>query len=70
MKSMQLPDNINKDAMNWHGWHGPIRRPPVPREPEPGLSIIGKLHWQVREYLRPKSAWERIGINLAKSQKQ
>ena len=67
---MEPDDKVDEVQMDWHGWHGPMPRPPAPREPEPGLSFIGKLRWQVREYFRPKSEAERIGINLAKNQRQ
>ena len=49
---------------------GPADRPPAPREPDPGLSFIPRVYWHVREYFRPKSLAERVGIALAKSRKQ
>lgn len=41
-------------------------RLPDPPMPEPGLSFLGRLHWLVREYLRPKTKQERLLIQLAK----
>jgi len=67
---MNLPDDLNKFPRNLGGWHGPIIRPPAPREPEPGLSFVDRLRWHIREHFRPKSEFERIGIKLAKAQKQ
>jgi len=67
---MNSADDCEKISQDLGGWHGPMPRPPAPREPEPGLSYIARLRWHVREYFRPKSDWERIGIKLAKAQKQ
>lgn len=49
---------------------GPVDRPPAPREPDLGLSFVRKVCWHVREYFRPKSLAERVGIALAKARKQ
>ena len=67
---MSSSDDFQKFPRDLGGWHGPMPRPPAPREPDPGLSYIARLRWHVREYFRPKSDWERIGIKLAKAQKQ
>jgi hypothetical protein len=70
LKPMNSANDFDKIPHDFGDWHGPMPRPPAPREPEPGLSYIARLHWHVREYFRPKSDWERIGIKLAKAQKQ
>lgn len=49
---------------------GPVDRPPAPREPDPTLGFVPKVCWYVREYFRPKSLAERVGIALAKARKQ
>lgn len=67
---MNSPNDFGKFPRDLGGWHGPMTRPPAPREPEPGLTFIGRLRWHIREYFRPKSQWERIGIKLAKAQRQ
>lgn len=67
---MSSPDDSHKFPRDLGGWHGPMPRPPAPREPELGLGFIAWLRWHVREYFRRKSDWERIGIKLAMAQKQ
>lgn len=49
---------------------GPVDRPPAPREPDPRLGFGPRVCWHVREYFRPKSLAERVGIALAKARKQ
>ena len=67
---MEPPDDIGRFPSDWRGWHGPIQRPPPPREPPPTLGRIGTCMWHIREYFRPKTLGERVGIALAKAQKQ
>jgi hypothetical protein len=65
---MKFPDSYEEfQRMRARGGcHGPGLLLPVPPEPEPGLSFLGRLRWHMREYLRPKSKEERIAIRLAK----
>lgn len=68
---MKSPDSF-EEFQRWSargGCHGPGLLLPVPPEPEPGLSFLGRLRWHMREYLRPKSWEERLATQLAKRRK-
>lgn len=54
---------------DYHGWNGPTVRLPDPPEPPPGLAMLDRIKWHIREYLRPKSKEERLLIRLARKQR-
>jgi len=43
----------NGRQRDYRGWHGPMVRLPDPPEPAPGLGMLDRICWHIREYLRP-----------------
>lgn len=69
---MEFPDYFEEFQQMCKGapCHGPRLLLPDPSEPDPGRNFFGRLRWYLREYLRPKTEWERFAIKFAKLKRQ